>query len=113
MVTHIAIVWINQVWLPILLVVSSPRKINVSLFAFAPENLVWRDGFGSPVMRQPARLLIQAEPGAFLRNLPSSAMASIYLLKTTMRHRASPELIGSCNCVTKAFAAKSPPAQGQ
>ena len=26
---------------------------NISLSAFAPENLVWRDGFGSPVPRQP------------------------------------------------------------
>ena len=28
---------------------------------FAPENLVSRDGFGSPVPRQPAHLHIQAE----------------------------------------------------
>ena len=32
--------------LPILLVVSSTGKINISLSAFAPENLVSRDGFG-------------------------------------------------------------------
>ena len=31
--------------------VSSTGKMNVSLFAFAPENLVSRDGFGSPVPR--------------------------------------------------------------
>ena len=29
------------------------RKNNISLSAFAPENLVSRDGFGSPVPRQP------------------------------------------------------------
>ena len=32
------------------------RKNKISLSAFAPENLVSRDGFGSPVPRQPAHL---------------------------------------------------------
>ena len=31
-------------------------KMNISLSAFAPKNLVSRDGFGSPVPRQPAHL---------------------------------------------------------
>ena len=35
---------------------------------FAPENLVSRDGFGSPVPRQPAHLHTQAESGAYLRD---------------------------------------------
>ena len=35
--------------------------MNVSLSPFAPENLVSRDGFGSPVPRQPARLHTQAK----------------------------------------------------
>ena len=30
------------------------REINISLSPFAPENLVSRDGFGRPVLRQPA-----------------------------------------------------------
>ena len=37
------------------------REMNISLSAFAPENLVSRDGFGSPVTRQPAHLHTQAE----------------------------------------------------
>ena len=45
--------------------------------------------------------------------LPSSAAASIYLYKTAIRHRVSPECIGSRNCVPMAFTAESPPAQGQ
>ena len=45
--------------------------------------------------------------------LPSSAAASIYLFKTAIRHRASPEFIGSRKCVPMAFTAESPPAQGQ
>ena len=42
--------------------------MNISLSAFAPENLVSRDGFGSPVPRQPAHLHPQAESGAYLRD---------------------------------------------
>ena len=42
--------------------------MNISLSAFAPENLVSRDGFGSPVSRQPAHLHTQAESGAYLRD---------------------------------------------
>ena len=68
MVTHTARVWINRVKLPILLVVSRAGKINIFLSAFAPENLVSRDGFGSPVQRQPAHLHTQAESGAYLRD---------------------------------------------
>ena len=63
MVTHIARVWIIRVRLPVLHVVSSTGKMNVSLSAFVPENLVSRDGFGSPVPRQPAHLHTQAESG--------------------------------------------------
>ena len=67
-VTHIARVWINRVRLPILHVVSSTEKINISLSPFAPENLVLRDGFSSPVPRQPAHLHSQAVSGAYLRD---------------------------------------------
>ena len=42
--------------------------MNISLSAFAPENLVSRDGFGSPVPRQPTHLHTQAESGAYLRD---------------------------------------------
>ena len=44
------------------------RKMNISLSAFVPENLVSRDGFGSPVPRQPAHLHTHAESGAYLRD---------------------------------------------
>ena len=67
-VTHIARVRINRVRLPILLVVSGTGKMNIFLSPFAPENLVSRDGFGSPVPRQPAHLYNQAESGADLRD---------------------------------------------
>ena len=68
--------------------------MNISLSPFAPENLVSRDGFGSPVPRQPAHLHTQAESvninininGAYLfltGFLPISAAASIYLYRHT------------------------------
>ena len=41
---------------------------NISLSPFTPENLVLRDGLGSPVPRQPAHLHTQAESGAYLRD---------------------------------------------
>ena len=68
LVTHIERLWINQVRLPILFLVSWTGKMNISLSAFAPENLVSRDGFGSPVPRQPAHLHTQAESGVYLRD---------------------------------------------
>ena len=53
--------------------VASPARgqlnretMNISLSAFVPENLVSRDGFGSPVPRQPAHLHTQAESGAYI-----------------------------------------------
>ena len=43
MATHLAGVWINRVRLPVLHVVSWTGKMNISLAAFVPENLVSRD----------------------------------------------------------------------
>ena len=36
-----------------------------------------------------------------------------FFIYTAIRHRVSPELIGSRNCVPMAFTTESPPAQGQ
>ena len=80
MVTHIARVWINRVRLPVLHVVSSTGKIGISLSAFAAENLVSRDEFGSPVPRQPAHLHTQAESGAYLRD-SSRVSWGVHLLR--------------------------------
>ena len=94
--SHNARLWINRVRLPILLVGSSTGNINIPLSPFAPENLVSRDGFGSPVPRQPAHLHTQAESGACLLkgSLPSSAAASIYLLKPSYVIGSVPSLSG-------------------
>ena len=66
--SHIVRVRINQVRLPILLVVSWTRKMIFPPSLFTPENLASRDGFGSPVPRQPAYLHTQADTGAYLRD---------------------------------------------
>ena len=138
--SHIARVRINRVRLPILLVVSS-TGIIFPLSPFAPENLVSRDGFGSPVPRQPAHLHTQAESGAYSRDfsrfprrrprvhscaarLPplcdwgcSEGLGAFrFFFKkqqptTAKRHRVSYEFIGPRKCVPMAFT--SPLAQGQ
>ena len=85
---------------------SAELRKYFSLYPFAPENLVSRDGFGSPVPHhQPAHLHNQSESAYHARFLPSSAAASIYLFKPAIRHRVSPEFIGSRNCVPMAFTA--------
>ena len=43
--------------------------MNISLSAFAPENLISRDGCGNPVPRQLAHLHTQAESGAYLQDI--------------------------------------------
>ena len=42
--------------------------MNISLSAFAPENLISRDGFGSPDPRQLSHLHTHAKSGAYLRD---------------------------------------------
>ena len=93
MLTYIASVWINRIRLQILLVVSRTGKINISLPPFVPENLISRDGFGSPVPRQPAHLNTQAR--CLLTGLlPSSATASIYLFKPPYAIGSVPSVSG-------------------
>ena len=87
------------------------RENNIPLSPCVPENLVSRDGFSRPVPRQPAHLHTQAESGAYLRD--SSRVPRRRPYETAIRHRVSPEFIGSRNCVPMALTAESPPAQGQ
>ena len=87
------------------------RENNIPQSPCVPENLVSRDGFSRPVPRQPAHLHTQAESGAYLRD--SSRVPRRRPYETAIRHRVSPEFIGSRNCVPMALTAESPPAQGQ
>ena len=84
-----------------------PTKILLCV----PENMVSRDWFSRPVPRQPAHLHTQAESGAYLRD--SSRVPRQRPYETAIRHRVSPEFIGSRSCVPMAFTAESPPAQSQ
>ena len=73
------------------------EKKYICLSAFAPEYLVSRDEFGSPVPRQPAHLHTHAESGAYLRDhsrVPRLAV-SIYFFKPPYAIGSSPEFIGS------------------
>ena len=46
--------------------------------------------------------------------IPPEFRGGVHLFfKTAIRHRVSPEFIGSLSCVPMAFTAESPPAQGQ
>ena len=83
--------------------------MNIPLSPCVPENLVSRDGFSRPVPRQPAHLHTQAESGAYLR-IPPEFRGGVHY-ETAIRHRVSPEFIGSRNCVPMAFTAESPPAR--
>ena len=95
-----------------MLVISWTGKIDISLSLSAPENLVSRDGFGSPSPRQSAHLRIQAElvltygippefrggwrPFIFLNRNTPSGQSRVYRvacrwrsLTRVHRHRAS------------------------
>ena len=50
----------------------------------------------------------------FTHEIPPDFRGGVhYLFETAIRHRVSPELIGSRNYEPMAFTAESPPAQGQ
>ena len=88
--------------------------MNISLSTFEPEDLVSRDGLGSPVPRQPAHLHVQAKSGAYLQDCSRVSRRRIYLFKTATRHRVSPEFMRSRNyCIPIAFTAESRLAQVQ
>ena len=74
-----------------------------------PEDLVSRDGFGSPVSRQPAHLHTQTESGAYLRD--SSRVPPrrpyIYLIRHT------PSSQSQVYRVTQLRTAESPLGQGR
>ena len=62
--------------------------MNISLSAFAPENLVSRDGFGSPVPRQPAHLHTQAESAVLTFGIPPEFRGGVHLFILN-RHTSS------------------------
>ena len=88
------------------------RKMNTSLSPIEPENLVSRDRFGTSRIR----LLISVNRLNLVLTygIPPEVRGGVHLyIQTAIRHRVSPEFIGSHHCVQMAFTAECPPAQGQ
>ena len=91
----------------------------VSPRSFVPQNLVSRDGFGSPIPRQPAHLHTQAESGAYLLRDSSRVPRRRPFICLKPPHAiigSVPSLLlghHAIYCVPMAFTAKSTPAQGQ
>ena len=62
------------------------RENYFTLSPFAPDNAFSRDGFGSPVPRQPANLHTQAESGAYLlRNSSRFPLRRPFFISTAIR----------------------------
>ena len=53
--------------------------MNISLSPFAPENLVSRDGFGSPVPRQPSHLHILGLNLGLTYGIPPMSRGGVHL----------------------------------
>ena len=84
--------------------------MKISLSPFAPEHMISRNGSGSSVPRQPAHLHTLAEYGAVSSRVPRRRL--FFYLNCHIRHRVSPEFIGSRTCIPVTFTAKSPPEYG-
>ena len=64
--------------------------MNISLSRFAIEKWVSRDGFGGLVPRELTRTY----------GIPTDFRGGVHIfIKTAIRYRASPEFMGSRNCV--------------
>ena len=75
--------------------------MSISLSPFAPESLVLRDGFGSPVPRQPAHRHTQAESGAYLRDSSRVSRGYPFIIGThyVLQHECSSTytIISACS----------------
>ena len=75
--------------------------MNIAPSASAPENLVVRDGFGSPVPRQPAHLHTQAESGAYIRDSSRFPQRRLNLLSIHLKWKNVEGLSGNIGCRDK------------
>ena len=85
--------------------------MNIPLSPCVPENLVSRDGFSRP-SRVGLLISILRLNLVLTYGIPPEFRGGVHY-ENAIRHRVSPEFIGSRNCVPMAFTAESPPAQGQ
>ena len=98
----------DQVWLPLLLMAEKQGKTVFSLSPFAPEELVSRDGFGRPVLRQPAHSLRAGRLNLVLSHGNRAAFHEGFHIYTANRYGVSLKFIGSRYCMVMLFTAKSP-----
>ena len=75
---------------------------------------VWSLETGSAVQSRVSLLISIFRLNLVLTHgIPPDFRGGVHLfIQTAIRHRVSPEFIGSRNCVPMAFTAESPPAQG-
>ena len=88
--------------------------MNISLSAFAPD--IWsRKTVSASPSRVSLLISILRLNLVLAYGIPPKFRGGVHLfIYTAIRHRVSPEFIGSRSCVPMAFTAESlPPAQGQ
>ena len=78
------------------------------------ENLVTRDGLGSPLPASACSFSILKLNVVLTHGISPEFRGGVhFLISTAIRHRVSPEFIGSRNSVPMGFTAESLPALGQ
>ena len=102
--------WINWVRLPD----PARGQLNRDFFFSCPRSRlrIWSRETGSAVPSRVSLLILhtQAESGAYSRDSSRFPRWRPFIY-TAIRHRISPEYIGSPDCVPMAFIAESPPAR--
>ena len=88
--------------------------MNIPLSPCVTENF-WPRETGSAVPSRASLLISILRLNLVLTyGIPPEFRGGAHLIyEPAIRHRVSPEFIGSRNCVPMAFTAESPPAQGQ
>ena len=89
------------------------REKNIPLSPCVPENLARATGSAVPSRVSLLISIILRLNLVLTYGIPPEFHGAASIYETAIRHRVSPEFIGSRNCVPMAFTAESPPAQGQ
>ena len=112
MVSTFSRVWINRVWLPILLVVRAGKENYFVPFPGSRLGKCSRET-GSTVPSRVSLLIFrtETESGAYSRNSSRFPRRRPFIY-TVNCDRVTSECIGSRNCVPMAVTAESPPTQG-
>ena len=97
--------------------VANPARgqLNRNLIFSCPRAClrIWPRETGSAVPSRVSLLISILRLNLVLTYGIPSSYAAVSIHETAIRHRVSPEFIGSRNCVPMAFTAEIPPAQGR